>query len=68
VEWSPDQRRVLSASHDRTARLWDVDAGHCLWVFEGHTAGVVNAKLSADGRRAYSCDWNAGVCVWDVAD
>ena len=67
VQWSGDQRFLLSASHDRTVRLWDALTGRCLHVFEGHSVGVVAAAFSHDQRSAYSCDWNGGIRVWDLA-
>ena len=67
VQWSADQRRALSASHDCTVRLWDVDTGRCLQVLDGHAGGVVSAAFSADHRRAFSCDWRGGIRVWDLA-
>ena len=33
-------KRILSASHDRTIRLWDVESGRMLRTFKGHTAAV----------------------------
>ncbi len=32
VCWSPDGRRLLSASLDKTCRIWDVDTQECLFV------------------------------------
>jgi len=48
---SPDGRRILSGSNDRTVRLWDVETGKELRVFEGHTDHVVSVAFSPDGRR-----------------
>jgi WD40 repeat protein len=66
IEWSTDQGRALSGSHDHTVRLWDLETGRCLRVFEGHTAGVVSAAYSADQRRAISCDWVGDIRVWNL--
>jgi WD40 repeat protein len=35
--FSPDDRRVLTASDDCTARLWEAESGKLLATFEGHT-------------------------------
>ena len=34
--FNPQGTKVLSASFDRTARLWDVESGKMLQVLEGH--------------------------------
>ena len=49
-----DARQALSASLDRTLRLWEVPSGRCLRVLEGHASDVNAAALSRDGR------WVAG--------
>jgi len=50
---------VLTASRDKTARLWETDSGKLLATFQGHSDRVWGAVFSPDGRRvltASSCD------------
>ncbi|MBX0331371.1 hypothetical protein K2Z83_27340 [Oscillochloris sp. ZM17-4] len=48
--FSPDGRRILTASYDNTARLWGA-AGQPLATLSGHTGTVTSAVFSPDGRR-----------------
>jgi len=32
--WAPDSKRVLTASADKTCKIWDSDTGKCLQTFE----------------------------------
>jgi RNA polymerase sigma factor (sigma-70 family) len=66
VAVSPDGRQVLSASHDKTVRLWDVQTGKEGRSFSGHTAEVADVVFSPDGRRALSCACDNTVRLWDV--
>ena len=43
---------ILTASKDQTARIWDSTSGRLLRTLAGHSADVVSARYSPDGRRA----------------
>jgi len=50
VAFSPDGRRLVSASRDRDAILWDVVSGKPLRVLRAHFGPVADAEFSPDGR------------------
>jgi small GTP-binding protein len=64
--FSPDGRRALTGSIDKTVQLWDLRTGRCLRVFEGHTDWVWSVAWSADQRRALSGSHDKTVRLWDV--
>src|SRR5262249_37071196 len=64
--FSPDGRRILTASEDGTARIWNADTGLSLRVFQGHTAGVGTARFSPDGQRVLTTSADGTVRVWEA--
>ena len=50
VEVSADGSRVVTASKDRTARVWDAATGELLRVLSGHSGAVFDASFSPDGN------------------
>lgn len=51
VRFSPDGRLALTASADRTARLWDVATGTERLRLGGHSAALAGAWFSSGGDR-----------------
>jgi WD40 repeat protein len=51
ARFSPDGKKVVTASWDETARVWDAATGQELHVLRGHTKALATALFSPDGRR-----------------
>jgi WD40 repeat protein len=49
--FSPDGKRVLTASRDKTARLWDAATGKQMGPDMKHENAVYSAVFSPDGKR-----------------
>jgi hypothetical protein len=62
--FSPDGGRVVTASSDHTARIWDAESGNEIACFQGHAGNVWTPSFSSDGRRVVtaSADGTARVC------
>jgi hypothetical protein len=67
VCFSPDGKRILSGSGDRTAKVWDAEKGSELLTLKGHTDFVNSVAFSPDGKRAFA--WaQSKVLAWSVED
>jgi WD40 repeat protein/serine/threonine protein kinase/TPR repeat protein len=65
--FSPDGRRVVTASLDNTARIWDASLGRELTRLIGHTESVRCAVFSPDGARVVTASGDKTARIWDVA-
>ena len=65
--FSPDGTKLVSASWDKTVRVWDVATGECVQTLQGHTNYVNSAGFSPDGTNLVSASEDKTVRVWNVA-
>jgi len=65
--FSPDGTRVVTASTDKTARVWDVATGKPITSPLEHREMVVNAAFSPDGTRVITVTLDGIPQMWDAA-
>jgi WD40 repeat protein/serine/threonine protein kinase/tetratricopeptide (TPR) repeat protein len=65
--FSPDGRRIATASQDGTARLWDAETGSPLTALLVHKKQVNRVSFSPDGRQLVTAGDDGTVRVWDAA-
>ncbi len=66
VAWSPDGRRIASASQDWTVQVWDATNGGHLLTYRGHADKVTAVVWSPDDRRIASGSSDDTVRVWNA--
>ncbi len=70
VAFSPDGKRIVTGSQDKTANVWDAATGQELLALKGHTGEVLSVAFSPDGKRiataAYHQNQPGAVRVWDA--
>src|ERR1039458_6367169 len=64
--FSPDGRRIVTASEDHTARVWNAANGQLLANLEGHTGLVWQAAFSPDGQRVVTASFDNTARVWNA--
>jgi WD40 repeat protein/serine/threonine protein kinase/tetratricopeptide (TPR) repeat protein len=64
--FSPDCKRVLTASEDGTARLWDVGTGRPITAPLKHQGSALGAAISPDGRTLYTGGTDRMVRLWNA--
>jgi WD40 repeat protein len=66
VAFSPDGKRIVSGSVDKTVKVWEVQTGKELFTLQGHTGLVQSVAFSPDGSQILSGSWDGTVKVWNA--
>jgi len=64
--FSPDGSRIVTASGDKTARIWDAATAQEIAVLRGHDHFVHSAAFSPDGSRIVTASWDNTARIWDA--
>jgi WD40 repeat protein len=67
VAFSPDGKRIVSGSVDKTLKVWDAATGRETLTLKGHSSSVLCVAFSPDGKRIVSGSDDKTLKVWDAA-
>lgn len=65
VCYSPNARRIATASLDFTGRIWDAASGRLLAVLPHH-GDVLHIAFDNKGRTVATASRDQSVCIWDT--
>jgi WD40 repeat protein len=66
VQFSPDNAKVVTASDDNTAKIWDAGNGRLLVDLKGHVKGINTAKFNTDGNKIVTASSDSTIIIWEV--
>jgi WD40 repeat protein/serine/threonine protein kinase len=66
AQFSPDGKRIVTASLDFTARIWDADTGAALGEPMRHENSIYSAQFSSDGKRVVTTSRDKTARVWNA--
>lgn len=66
--FSPNGKKLVSASIDNTVRVWDVKSGKEEVCLKGHTKFVMSIDIDSTGKYALSGSWDGQLIYWDLVN
>merc|ERR1712070_1258941 len=64
VQFSPNGAKIITASSDRTCRLWAVETGECLQVLEGHSDEIFSCAFNYTGETVITGSKDNTCRIW----
>jgi WD40 repeat protein len=64
--YSPDGKKVATASGDNTIKIWDAESGNELRTLTGHSESVRSLAISPDGRQIVSGSNDKTIKLWNM--
>ena len=66
IAFSPDGKRIATASQDQSIKVWDAEDGRELLTIRGHTHVVICVAFSPDGHLLASGSIDTTARIWDA--
>mmetsp|Transcript_31525 Transcript_31525/g.31245 ORF Transcript_31525/g.31245 Transcript_31525/m.31245 type:complete len:108 (-) Transcript_31525:2640-2963(-) len=66
IEFLNNEKVVITASNDKTVRIWSLDHDRREIVYTGHKNWIKSMMLSDDQRSIYTTSEDCRILVWKV--
>lgn len=67
AQFSPNGKKIITASRDSTAKIWDVSSGKLLYSIKGHSGGVTTAQFNWDGKMIVTASEDGSAKIWEAS-
>ncbi|ORZ27124.1 WD40-repeat-containing domain protein [Lobosporangium transversale] len=65
--WTRDDSKIITASGDQTAKLYDVETKACLGTFSGHAGSIKSTSMKFNDDKIFATAARDGaIMIWDV--
>ncbi|MFO1065548.1 MAG: protein kinase [Pirellulales bacterium] len=64
VDFHPTGRHIVSASDDRSLRIWDSGTGQCVTTLRNNKGPLISASFTRDGRTIISGSTDGSTSLW----
>lgn len=68
VQFSLDDKKILSCSKDKTLKLWDISTGNLIATLVGHSDFVYTSNFSHNYPWALSSSKDRTIIIWDLTN
>ncbi len=66
VLWRPRGGQIVTASYDKTLRVWDTASAEPIMTLSGHTDKIVSAVWSPDAEKLLTASPDGTARIWDM--
>lgn len=66
LDWSSDGTKIVTASKDKTAIIWNAESGKILHTLIGHANFINSVQFSQDSKRVVTASNDKTVRIWDA--
>lgn len=66
IAFSSDSKLVATGSYDLTIRVWDVETGKQVKIFEGHQTTIFNILFADKNKTLISASADFSICFWQI--
>ncbi|XP_029108873.1 denticleless protein homolog [Scleropages formosus] len=67
IAWVPGEPKLVTASGDQMAKLWDVNAGEMLGIFKGHQCSLKSVAFTRQEKAVFCTGGRDGnIMIWDT--
>lgn len=66
VTFSPDGKRILTGSLDKSAILWNAETGEQIRLLHGHADSITSVAFSPDGKRILTGSFDKTAILWNA--